>query len=90
MCLANDRNSFAKVYRMLINMILVYHAKILTMQAAIIKIGKIFWGKVAISVKTQVLYCFMFKANKYAVLSSAGTVKMINQYCVNYQYIYMQ
>jgi hypothetical protein len=90
MCLANDRNSFAKVYRMLINMILVYDAKILTMQAAIIKIGKIFWGKVAISVKTQVLYCFMFKANKYAVLSSAGTVKMINQYCVNYQYIYMQ
>ena len=89
MCLANDRNSFAKVYRMLINMILVYDAKILTMQAAIIKIGKIFWGKVAISVKTQVSYCFMFKANKYAVLSSAGTVKMINQYCVNYQYIYM-
>lgn len=79
MCLANDRNSFAKVYRMLINMILVYDAKILTMQAAIIKIGKIFWGKVAISVKTQVSYCFMFKANKYAVLSSAGTVKMINQ-----------
>jgi hypothetical protein len=90
MCLANDRNSFAKVYRMLINMILVYDAKILTMQAAIIKIGKIFWGKVAISVKTQVSYCFMFKANKYAVLSSAGTVKMINQYCANYQYIYMQ
>lgn len=90
MCLANDRNSFAKVYRMLINMILVYDAKILTMQAAIIKIGKIFLGKVAISVKTQVLYCFMFKANKYAVLSSAGTVKMINQYCANYQYIYMQ
>lgn len=89
MCLANDRNSFAKVYKMLINMILVYDAKILTMQAAIIKIGKIFWGKVAISVKTQVLYCFMFKANKYAVLSSAGTVKMINQYCANYQYIYM-
>jgi hypothetical protein len=89
MCLANDRNSFAKVYRMLINMILVYDAKILTMQAAIIKIGKIFWGKVAISVKTQVSYCFMFKANKYAVLSSAGTVKMINQYCANYQYIYM-
>ena len=90
MCLENDRNSFAKVYRMLINMILVYDAKILTMQAAIIKIGKIFWGKVAISVKTQVSYCFMFKANKYAVLSSAGTVKMINQYCANYQYIYMQ
>lgn len=90
MCLANDRNSFVKVYRMLINMILVYDAKILTMQAAIIKIGKIFWGKVAISVKTQVSYCFMFKANKYAVLSSAGTVKMINQYCANYQYIYMQ
>lgn len=90
MCLANDRNSFAEVYRMLINMILVYDAKILTMQAAIIKIGKIFWGKVAISVKTQVSYCFMFKANKYAVLSSAGTVKMINQYCANYQYIYMQ
>lgn len=89
MCLANDRNSFAKGYRMLINMILVYDAKILTMQAAIIKIGKIFWGKVAISVKTQVSYCFMFKANKYAVLSSAGTVKMINQYCANYQYIYM-
>lgn len=89
MCLANDRNSFAKVYRMLINMILVYDAKILTMQAAIIKIGKIFWGKVAISVKMQVSYCFMFKANKYAVLSSAGTVKMINQYCANYQYIYM-
>lgn len=89
MCLANDRNSFAKVYRMLINMMLVYDAKILTMQAAIIKIGKIFWGKVAISVKTQVSYCFMFKANKYAVLSSAGTVKMINQYCANYQYIYM-
>ena len=89
MWLANDRNSFAKVYRMLINMILVYDAKILTMQAAIIKIGKIFWGKVAISVKTQVSYCFMFKANKYAVLSSAGTVKMINQYCANYQYIYM-
>ena len=44
-------------YRMLINMILVYDAKILTMQAAIIKIGKIFWGKVAISVKTQVSYC---------------------------------
>lgn len=37
------------------------------MQAAIIKIGKIFWGKVAISVKTQVSYCFMFKANKFAV-----------------------
>lgn len=54
MCLTNDRNSFAKVYRMLINMILVYDVKILTMQAAIIKIGKIFWGKVAISVKTQV------------------------------------
>lgn len=90
MCLTNDRNSFVKVYRMLINMILVYDAKILTMQAAIIKIGKIFWGKVAISVKTQVSYCFMFKANKYAVLSSAGTVKMINQYCANYQYIYMQ
>lgn len=89
MCLANDRNSFAEVYRMLINMILVYDAKILTMQAAIIKIGKIFLGKVAISVKTQVSYCFMFKANKYAVLSSAGTVKMINQYCANYQYIYM-
>lgn len=89
MCLANDRNSFAKVYRMLINMILVYDVKILTMQAAIIKIGKIFWGKVAISVKTQVSYCFMFKANKYAVLSSASTVKMINQYCANYQYIYM-
>lgn len=89
MCLTNDRNSFAKVYRMLINMILVYDVKILTMQAAIIKIGKIFWGKVAISVKTQVSYCFMFKANKYAVLSSAGTVKMINQYCANYQYIYM-
>lgn len=89
MCLTNDRNSFVKVYRMLINMILVYDAKILTMQAAIIKIGKIFWGKVAISVKTQVSYCFMFKANKYAVLSSAGTVKMINQYCANYQYIYM-
>ena len=89
MCLSNDRNSFAKVYRMLINMILVYDAKILTMQAAIIKIGKIFLGKVAISVKTQVSYCFMFKANKYAVLSSAGTVKMINQYCANYQYIYM-
>lgn len=89
MCLANDRNSFAKVYRMLINMILVYDAKILTMQAAIIKIGKIFLGKVAISVKTQVSYCFMFKANKYAVLSSAGTVKMINQYCANYRYIYM-
>lgn len=53
MCLANDRNSFAKVYRMLINMILVYDAKILTMQAAIIKIGKIFWGKVAISVKRR-------------------------------------
>jgi len=31
----------------------------------------------------------MFKANKYAVLSSAGTMKMINQYCANYQYIYM-
>lgn len=90
MCLANDGNSFAKVYRMLINMILVYDAKILTMQAAIIKIRKIFWGKVAISVKTQVSYCFMFKVNKYAVLSSAGTVKMINQYCANYQYIYMQ
>lgn len=90
MCLANDRNSFAKVYRMLINMILVYDDKILTMQAAIIKIGKIFLGKDAISVKTQVSYCFMFKANKYAVLSSAGTVKMINQYCANYQYIYMQ
>lgn len=89
MCLANDRNSFAKVYRMLINTALVYNVKILTMQAAIIKIGKIFWGKVAISVKTQVSYCFMFKANKYAVLSSAGTVKMINQYCVNYRYIYM-
>ena len=60
------------------------------MQAAIIRIGKIFLGKVAISVKTQVSYCFMFKANKYAVLSSAGTGKMINQYCANYQYIYMQ
>ncbi|RGF94458.1 hypothetical protein DXA02_02930 [Ruminococcus sp. AM54-1NS] len=90
MCLTNDRNSFAKVYRMLINMILVYDVKILTMQAAIIKIGKIFWGKVAISVKTQVSYCFMFKANKYAVLSSSDLVKMINQYCANYQYIYMQ
>ena len=27
--------------------------------------------------------------SQYAVLSSAGTVKMINKYCVNYQYIYM-
>ena len=42
------------------------------------------------SVKTQVSYCFMFKATKYAVLSSADTVKMINQYCANYQYIYMK
>lgn len=54
MCLANDRNSFAKVYKILINTVLVYNVKILTMQVAIIKIGKIFWGKVAISVKTQV------------------------------------
>ena len=89
--MANDRKLFIKVYKILINTVLVYNVKILTMQAAIIKIGKIFLGgKVAISVKTQVLYCFMFKANKYAVLSSAGTVKMINQYCANYQYIYMQ
>lgn len=88
--MANDRKSFIKVYKILINTALVYNAKILTMQAAIIKIGKIFWREVAISVKTQVSYCFMFKANKYAVLSSAGTVKMINQYCANYQYIYMQ
>lgn len=88
--MANDRKLFIKVYKILINTVLVYNVKILTMQAAIIKIGKIFWGKVAISVKTQVLYCFMFKANKYAVLSSADTVKMINQYCANYQYIYMQ
>lgn len=82
--MANDRNLFIKVYKILINTALVYNVKILTMQAAIIKIGKIFWGKVAISVKTQVLYCFMFKANKYAVLSSASTMKMINQYCANY------
>lgn len=88
--MANDRKLFIKVYKILINTALVYNAKILTMQAAIIRIGKIFWGKVAISVKTQVSYCFMFKANKYAVLSSAGTGKMINQYCANYQYIYMQ
>lgn len=88
--MANDRKLFIKVYKILINTVLVYNVKILTMQAAIIKIGKIFLGKVAISVKTQVSYCFMFKANKYAVLSSAGTVKMINQYCANYQYIYMQ
>lgn len=88
MCLANDRKLFIKVYKILINTVLVYNVKILTMQAAIIKIGKIL-GKVAISVKTQVSYCFMFKANKYAVLSTAGTVKMINQYCANYRYIYM-
>lgn len=87
--MTNDGKLFIKVYKILINTALVYNVKILTMQAAIIKIGKIFWGKVAISVKTQVLYCFMFKANKYAVLSSAGTMKKINQYCVNYQYIYM-
>lgn len=86
--MTNDGKLFIKVYKILINTALVYNVKILTMQAAIIKIGKIF-GKVAISVKTQVSYCFMFKANKYAVLSSAGTVKMINQYCANYQYIYM-
>ncbi|RGF48954.1 hypothetical protein DW015_04260 [Ruminococcus sp. AF37-20] len=88
--MANDRKLFIKVYKILINTVLVYNVKILTMQAAIIRIGKIFLGKVAISVKTQVSYCFMFKANKYAVLSSAGTGKMINQYCANYQYIYMQ
>ena len=40
--LANDRNLFIKIYRILINTILVYNAKILTMQAAIIKIGKFF------------------------------------------------
>ena len=90
MCLANDRKLFIKVYKILINTVLVYNVKILTMQAAIIKIGKIFWWKVTISVKTQVSYCFMFKANKYAVLSSSDLVKMINQYCANYQYIYMQ
>lgn len=67
----------------------MYNVKILTMQAAIIKIGKFFLGEVAMSVKTQVSYCFMFKATKYAVLSSADTVKMINQYCANYQCIYM-
>ncbi len=39
---ANDRNLFIKVYRILINTILVYNVKILTMQAAIIKIGKFF------------------------------------------------
>lgn len=88
--MAKDRKLFIKVYKILINTVLVYNVKILTMQAAIIKIEKIFLGKVAISVKTQVSYCFMSKANKYAVLSSAGTVKMINQYCANYQYIYMQ
>ena len=43
--LANDRNLFIKIYRILINTILVYNVKILTMQAAIIKIGKFFWGK---------------------------------------------
>lgn len=64
--LANGRNLFIKIYRILINTILVYNVKILTMQAAIIKIGKFFLGKVAMSVKTQVSYCFMFKANKYA------------------------
>lgn len=77
--MANDRKLFIKVYKILINTVLVYNVKILTMQVAIIKIGKIFWVKVAISVKTQVSYCFMFKANKYAVLSSADTMKMINQ-----------
>lgn len=55
----------------------MYNVKILTMQAAIIKIGSFFVGKVAMSVKTQVSYCFMFKATKYAVLSIADTVKMI-------------
>lgn len=39
---------------MLINTVLVYNVKILTMQAAIIKIRKIFLRKAAISVKTQV------------------------------------
>lgn len=52
--MANDRKLFIKVYKILINTALVYNVKILTMQAAIIKIRKIFWGKVAISVKTQV------------------------------------
>ena len=61
--MANDRKLFIKVYKILINTVLVYNVKILTMQAAIIKIGKIFLRKVAISVKTQVSYCFMFKAN---------------------------
>lgn len=52
--MANDRKLFIKVYKILINTVLVYNVKILTMQVAIIKIGKIFWVKVAISVKTQV------------------------------------
>lgn len=52
--MANDRKLFIKVYKILINTALVYNVKILTMQAAIIKIGKIFLGIVAISVKTQV------------------------------------
>lgn len=52
--MANDRKLFIKVYKILINTALVYNVKILTMQAAIIKIGKFFLGIVAISVKTQV------------------------------------
>lgn len=52
--MANDRKLFIKVYKILINTALVYNVKILTMHAAIIKIGKFFWGIVAISVKTQV------------------------------------
>ena len=87
--MANDRKLFIKVYKILINTALVYNAKILTMQAAIIRIGKIFWGKVAISVKTQVSYCFMFKANKYAVLSSAGTENDKSILCELSVYLYV-
>ena len=78
--MANDRKLFIKVYKILINTVLVYNVKILTMQVAIIKTGKIFWGKVAISVKTQVSYCFMFKANKYGSGAKEHTLFEIS-YC---------
>ena len=88
--MTNDGKLFIKVYKILINTALVYNVKILTMQAAIIKIGKIFLGKVAISVKTQVTICYMYKNNNYAVLTNPANLKIIiNNYCANYQYIYM-
>lgn len=47
--MANDRKLFIEVYKILINTALVYNVKILTMQAAIIKIGKIFGGKLQLA-----------------------------------------